>query len=434
MPHREPASRADAGARRARLGTAVAPRSTEVTAHGPGPAVTTAGRPADAEGREAGAPRPERIARMAGMAGGALLGTLYATQLIWLLRGPLGTSAGVVVTILAGLGVGCAAGYLTAPSLSVRPYRWITQRLAATPLPELVGGLIGGGAGLAVAALVAIVLGGLPAGLGWVAALATAGMAVPIGVTVGRARRRDLAALGIAGSAGAEGGRAPAAARGAVVVDSSALVDGRLLELARAGFWLYPLVVPRFVLEELQALADSGHAARRQRGRRGLDQLAALRELPDVTVELADRDFPAIEAVDLRLVRLARDLGAALCTVDYNLDQVARVEGLTVVNLNRLGVALRQPIQPGSALTVEIQRPGREADQGLGYLEDGTMILADGAAHLLGRSVRVVVRSVRQTATGRMVFARLAEGEPEARGEPPSIVPGQERPLPPPSD
>lgn len=357
------------------------------------------------------APRSERLARITGMAVGAVIGTLYATVLVQTLRGPLASPVGVVVTIVVGLGVGCAAGYLVAPSLSVRPYRWATARLAATPFAELVGGAIGGGAGLAVAALVAVVFVGLPYGLGWLVALATAAMAIPVGVTVGRARRRELAALGL--PRGAPAGAAGAGGRGMVVVDTSAIVDGRLLDLARAGFWLYPLLVPRFVVVELQELADAAHPSRRARGRRGLEQLAALREQPEMRVDLLDRDFPAIEAVDLRLVRLARELGAALCTVDYNLDQVARVEGIAVLNLNRLGMALRAPLQAGETVTVEIQREGREADQGLGYLDDGTMVLADGAARLVGRSVPLVVRSVRQTATGRMVFARLAGGEPD---------------------
>ncbi len=359
--------------------------------------------------------RADRIARVAGMGVGAVVGTLYATVLIQAVRGPLFTAPAAVVTIVVGLGVGCAAGYLVGPSVTVRPYRWATATLAATPFGELVGGVVGGGAGLAVAALVAVVFVALPYGLGWLVALVTAAMAVPIGVTVGRARRRDLADLGLTRgdvSAGA------AAAPGVVLVDTSAIVDRRLLDLARAGFWLYPLTVPRFVVVELQELADSAAPARRARGRRGLEQLAALRELPTVRVDLLDLDFPAIDQVDLRLIRVARERGAALCTVDYNLDQVARVEGITVLNLNRLAAALRTPLQPGETVTLEIQREGRESGQGLGYLDDGTMVLVDGGAGMVGASVRLVVRSVRQTATGRMVFARLAEGEPEA---PPAV-------------
>ncbi|HUY97103.1 MAG TPA: TRAM domain-containing protein [Verrucomicrobiae bacterium] len=344
------------------------------------------------------------------MAVGAILGSLYATVLIQVWQGPLSTPVAAVVTIVVGLGAGCVAGYVVAPSLTIRPYRWATAALAVTPFGELVGGLVGGGAGLGVAALVAVVFVGLPYGLGWLVALATATMAVPIGVTVGRSRRRDLAALGLDGAPVAEPG---AGGPRAVLVDTSALVDGRLLTCARAGLWLYPLVVPRFVVAELQDLADSASAARRSRGRRGLEQLAALRELAGVRVELLDQDFPAIDQVDLRLVRLARERRTALCTVDYNLEQVALVEGLAVVNLNRLAAALRAPVQPGEIVTVEIQDQGREPDQGLGYLDDGTMVLVDGSAHMLGAQVHAVVRSVRQTATGRMVFARLA---PEERG------------------
>jgi len=203
-----------------------------------------------------------------------------------------------------------------------------------------------------------------------------------------------------------------------VVVDTSAVIDGRLLDLARAGFCLYELIVPQFVLAELQSVADSADPVRRARGRRGLAMLEELRSLPGLELEFPQVDYPSMPDVDARLVRLAREQQAALLTVDFNLDRVAQIEGLTVLNLNQLATALRPALVPGEKLEVDVVKEGRESDQGVGYLEDGTMLVVEGGRTLLGQRITATVRSVIQTGSGRMVFVQAPELE-----EPPPTPP-----------
>ncbi|MGH7698779.1 MAG: PIN/TRAM domain-containing protein, partial [Candidatus Dormibacteria bacterium] len=349
--------------------------------------------------------RAFRIASLLGMSVGAVLGVLCAVALIENLHSQLGTREGVTISLLVGLGAGCGLGYVLGPGLSVLPYRWAEDRLAAIPLPELVGAVAGVLVALVIAALVALISVGLPRGLGWLVALAVMVALVPLGASVGRSRRREISRMGLPlGVAG------PPLAR--VVVDTSAVIDGRLLDLARAGFCLYELMVPQFVLAELQAVADSADPIRRARGRRGLAMLEELRVQPGLELSFPQVDYPSMPDVDARLVRLAREQSAALLTVDFNLDRVAQIEGVTVLNLNQLATALRPALVPGEKLEVDVVKEGREAEQGVGYLEDGTMLVVEGGREHLGERVEATVRSVIQTSSGRMVFVQVgAESE-----------------------
>ena len=197
----------------------------------------------------------------------------------------------------------------------------------------------------------------------------------------------------------------------AVVVDTSAIIDGRVVELAAAGLFDAPLLVPRYVLEELQRIADSGDKNRRVRGRRGLDRLRTLQQLPDVEVELVARHYEGEgQEVDRRLIELAKARGGKLMTVDLNLQKVAELEGVAVINLNEVGRALRPQYTPGDTLSLKIVKPGEGPQQGVGYLDDGTMVVVEGARQLKGKVVRVVVTSSIQSSAGRMVFARVGEG------------------------
>ena len=359
-----------------------------------------------------GRDRAARIASLLGMSLGAVLGTLYAAALIGYIRGPLHTWEGATVALALGLGLGCVVGYVLGPTLSVRPYSWAEDELATVPLSELVGAIAGVFVALVIAALVALIASGLPRGLGWLVAVGVAFTLVPLGISVGRRRRRELSRIGL--PLGVVG---PPLAR--VVVDTSAVIDGRLLDLARAGFCLYELLVPQFVLAELQAVADSADSIRRARGRRGLAMLEELRSLPGLDLQFPQADYPSMPEVDARLVRLAREQRAAILTVDFNLDRVAQIEGLTVLNLNQLATALRPALVPGEKLEVDVVKEGREAEQGVGYLQDGTMLVVEGGRAHLGERITATVRSVIQTASGRMVFVQAPELDEDAPSPPP---------------
>ena len=193
-----------------------------------------------------------------------------------------------------------------------------------------------------------------------------------------------------------------------LVLDTSAVIDGRIADVVETRLLESPLVVPRFVLTELQAVADSSDRLRRGRGRRGLDILNRLRTKPEVELEIFDRELAEFsgQSVDLKLVLLAKHLGGKVVTSDYNLNKVAQLHEVDVVNLNDLANALKPVFLPGEALQVQIVKAGEEAGQGVGYLDDGTMVVVEGAREQVHKQVRVTVTSVLQTSAGRMIFGR----------------------------
>lgn len=193
------------------------------------------------------------------------------------------------------------------------------------------------------------------------------------------------------------------------LLDTSAIVDGRIAEVAEAGFLEGPLVVPPFVLRELQSIADASDPTRRARGRLGLEVLERLRGVPAARFTTIEDEAPEAEAVDDKLLSVARRRGAQLVTCDFNLDRVAGLRGVKVLNVNALAHAVRAAAIPGEGLRVVIQKEGREPDQGVGYLDDGTMVVVDKGRERLGETVDVVVTRTIQTAAGRMIFARLAD-------------------------
>jgi uncharacterized protein YacL len=202
------------------------------------------------------------------------------------------------------------------------------------------------------------------------------------------------------------GGARGASAGDAKIVDTSAIVDGRIAEIVESGFLEGVLIVPRFVVRELQTISDSVDPLKRTRGRRGFDVLSRLQEI--TSVEISERDYGDMAPgnVDARLVRLAQELGAKLVTNDYNLNRVAHVEGVAVLNVNELANAVKPVVLPGEELHVAVIREGKEFHQGIGYLEDGTMIVVEQGRRMIGEETDVVVTSVLQTVAGRMIFAR----------------------------
>ena len=209
--------------------------------------------------------------------------------------------------------------------------------------------------------------------------------------------------------------RATGAQRRYKILDTSVIIDGRIADVCDAGFMDGTLVVPQFVLKELQLVADSGDSLKRNRGRRGLDVLQRLQRLPGARTELHDLDFPHIREVDARLIETARAVGGVIVTNDYNLNKVAELHGVRVLNVNELAGALRPVVLPGEMLHVHVLREGKEAGQGVAYLDDGTMVVVEQGRRHIGQTVNVMVNTVLQTAAGRMIFTRLAEEEPAGR-------------------
>ncbi|MFA5500571.1 MAG: TRAM domain-containing protein [Candidatus Omnitrophota bacterium] len=200
-----------------------------------------------------------------------------------------------------------------------------------------------------------------------------------------------------------------------VLLDTSVIIDGRIADILDTKFVEGRIVIPRFVLRELQQIADSQDALKRNRGRRGLDILNRLQKNSKLNVRIQEEDFPDIKDVDAKLVKMAQLFGAKVVTNDFNLNKIAELQGVTVLNINELANALRPVVLPGETMEVRISKEGKEYNQGVGYLDDGTMVVVDNTRHLIGQVAKVVVTSVLQTSAGRMIFAKLEES-PRSQG------------------
>ncbi len=197
-----------------------------------------------------------------------------------------------------------------------------------------------------------------------------------------------------------------------IILDTSVIIDGRIVDIVKTHFVEGRLIIPRFVLRELQQIADSQDTLKRNRGRRGLDVLNELQKNTDLGVRIHEEDFADIKDVDAKLIRLAKLLNAKVFTNDFNLNKIAELQGITVLNINDLANALKPVVLPGEEMRVRITREGKEYNQGVAYLDDGTMVVVDNARHLIGQTISVVVTSVLQTSAGKMIFADRADSKP----------------------
>jgi uncharacterized protein YacL len=305
--------------------------------------------------------------------------------------------------------LGAALGYVLGGALgrfTLGRIEATERRLNEVSSGELLAGALGGLVGLIVGMALTwpvLLFGGRQFTLPLAAFVIV--VAVATGVRVGVGRGGDL--LRTLGASGRLPVRSPSAGPRSRVVDTSALIDGRLVDVIRGGFLDGTLIIPRFVLYELQGLADAGEDERRRRGRRGLDVLGALQRSASISLEVADQDYPDIEAVDAKLVAMALERRAPLITVDGNLARVAEVQGVRVLNLHQLAEDLRPPVLPGDELEVRIIKPGKEGAQGVGYLSDGTMVVVEGAREHVGAEVRAEVTSILSNTNGRMVFSTM---------------------------
>lgn len=339
---------------------------------------------------------------------GGALGTVLALVLSgWLFD--LSTVAGVIMAVI-WLAAWFVIGFSIMPYVTVQPASWLVRSVVDLSTGEFISGVVGLVVGLLIGLLVGLPLSNLPAPLGWLLPLGVSivfGLGM-MGLTV--AKRHDLAAAlrssGVLPQA-REAEHAAQAANGPVIyVDTSAIIDGRIADVIASGFLWGRLVVPRFIVEELQGIADHRDQTRRSRGRRGLEILALLQKDPRISVDLVDEDVRDTDKVDGKLVELARRRGAAVLTNDYNLNRVAQLHEVRVLNLNHLANALKPAFLPGEAMRVKIIQQGKEPGQGLAYLDDGTMIVVEGGGSLMEREIDVTVVRVLQTVAGRMVFAQ----------------------------
>jgi uncharacterized protein YacL len=316
-----------------------------------------------------------------------------------------GFSENLVIILFVILGA--AIGYLLGGILGreiARAFDYAGERFRSLSLSDIVLGTAGLLAGLFAALLVSYPLRLLePVWLAFLSMVLLFGLLGYGGAFLALTKRFEFARWFDRGSARGDGASSDA---GPKFLDTSAVIDGRFAELRRLGMLEGRLVVPVFVLSELQTLADSADEGKRGRGRRGLDLLETLRGT-EGEIAVFDADYAQETAVDSKLVRVAKDSEGAIVTVDYNLTQVARVQGVRVLNVNEVASVLRPTVHAGDALRVKVVREGKEDGQGVGYLDDGTMVVVEHASDLIGREVDIVVSSLFQAAAGRMVFARV---------------------------
>jgi uncharacterized protein YacL len=358
--------------------------------------------------------RARTLSRVIGASMGFVFGVLYAVFILSDSRSVLNQNTTIAgASLLAAGAAGAASLALAAPLLSVEPYLWLERTLDEAPPSQIIGGLIGLLASLLISALVAVLLNPLPWGLGVMISLSLATALVYVGVRAGTRRRDALAVFFGRTASVVDIDESPAPLDGQpVIVDTSVLIDGRIVDVAAAGFVPGRLLIPGFVLEELQRVADSADPFRRQKGRRGLGVVDALQKGEDVVCELVDLDFPGTPDVDARLVKLARARSAALMTQDYNLNRLAQIEGVRVLNLNDLANAVKPIVSAGESMAIAIVKEGKEPHQGVGYFEDGTMVVVENGRSHVDETVTVTVTTVLQTTAGRMIFATLNADEP----------------------
>ncbi len=302
--------------------------------------------------------------------------------------------------------VGALAGLVITPFITTRPIRSVRAGMSQVSAQAMIAGVVGLIVGLLVATLVAFPLSLLPDPLGQLLPFIGAIAFGYLGVAVFVMRQNDIANLwrnrfhGSGESAAtADGGRS-------VLMDTSVIIDGRIADIARTGFIAGAMLVPSFVLNELQHIADSADPLRRQRGRRGLDILNRLQKDSSIPLRVTDLDVEGVRDVDDKLVILAKQLRSPILTNDYNLNRVAELQGVQVLNINELANAVKAVYLPGETMEVHVIQEGKEVGQGVGYLDDGTMVVVEEGRDNIDSTIPVMVTKVLQTAAGRMIFAR----------------------------
>ncbi|TMD70021.1 MAG: PIN domain nuclease [Chloroflexi bacterium] len=355
---------------------------------------------------------------------GALVTVIIIAALFFVDRSSLPFNIWWIVGI--GFGVALLAFVIT-PYITVVPYRWMREAAAS----DLVAAVIGLIVGLIISFLIAIPLANLPGILGRMLPFVGTVVCGGLGVALAVQRKNDLSHLIQAGFATRrtrerereeerqkekekENDKEQHASQlqpvTQILLDTSAIIDGRIADISQTGFVSGALLVPRFVLNELQRIADSADTMRRNRGRRGLEMLNRLQKDTTVPIEITDADVVDVAEVDGKLVKMARTLHCPIITNDFNLNRVAELQGVKVLNINELANAVKPVLLPGEDIFIKIMQDGKELGQGVGYLDDGTMIVVEGGRQFMGMTIEVSVTRVLQTVAGRMIFAHPKQG------------------------
>jgi uncharacterized protein YacL len=283
---------------------------------------------------------------------------------------------------------------------------FVETRVRAVTARQVAGGFLGALAGVSFALVVSIPLGKIPMEAGtqmfW-QSLALL-LFVYVGLMLGFNKGEWFDPLELVAYF-----RGTTTQKNIKILDTSVIIDGRIADICETGFMDGTLVIPQFVLKELQQVADSADSLKRNRGRRGLDILQKVRKMSGIDVEISELDYPEVKEVDLKIIELAKELDGKIVTNDFNLNKVAQVRGVQVLNINELANALKPVVLPGEFMRVFILKEGKEYNQGVAYLDDGTMVVVDNARKLLGKNVDITVTSVLQTTAGKMIFGKTIE-------------------------
>jgi len=345
------------------------------------------------------------IIRLIGMIVLALVGLQLGAVLMDLARTPAETRVPYVLVFTL---LGALVGLILTPWLTTRPFRMLRGRIRQVPAAQLIAGVVGLIIGLIIAVLLAFPLSLLPSPFREVLPVVAAIVFGSLGMYTLIARQHDIAGVfggRLAGRAAPDTSAAASAER-VVLLDTSVIIDGRIADISQTGFLTDTILVPRFVLNELQHIADSSDMLRRNRGRRGLDVLQKLQKDSNVPIRITDMDVEEVREVDDKLVILAKRLKCPIMTNDFNLNRVAELQGVRVLNINELANAVKAVFLPGENMQVHIIQEGKEIGQGVGYLDDGTMVVVEEGRRYMNGRINVVVTKVLQTAAGRMIFAR----------------------------
>lgn len=370
------------------------------------------------------------------IAGGALLDlaspvlTMYVgTEILKMEMGIVRITMGSLICILLGAVLGGLIGFLASPYFIrclKRFSAWVEQQLGKMPIHDVIAGAIGLAIGLIIANLLGYSFAKIPIVGDYIPVIFSIVFGY-LGITITIKKRQELTGLFDfvprfmkefakmkemrAGASQAPAGAAavaPKEDKAYKLLDTSVIIDGRIADICDTGFIEGTLLIPVFVLEELQHIADSSDVLKRTRGRRGLDILQRIRQSTKVKVEITNVDFDDIAEVDSKLVRLGQQVGGKIITNDYNLNKVAQLRGVEVLNINELSNSVKPVVIPGETMHVTIVKAGKEPGQGVAYLDDGTMIVVENGYHHMNESITVEVTSALQTAAGRMIFAKPA--------------------------
>jgi uncharacterized protein YacL len=343
------------------------------------------------------------IARIVGLFLFAFIGGYVG---YWL--GNIGDKNVALYTVVLTL-VGALFGLILTPYFTTRPARGLRSLMGRVSPETLFSALLGLVSGLLIAALLAFPLSTLPDPLGNILPFIAVLVFGYFSVVVFVMRQTDI--IGVLRSIFGRHSGDPTQpsnyqAAKTILLDTSVIIDGRIADIAHTGFLPGSLLIPRFVLNELQYIADSPDSMRRQRGRRGMEVLSSLQKEPNISVRISDIDVEGMREVDDKLVVLARQLKCPILTNDYNLNRVAELQGVTILNINELANAVKSVVLPGELMSIQIIQEGKEANQGVGYMDDGTMVVVENGNKYLNQTKTVTVSKVLQTAAGRMIFAK----------------------------